>query len=194
PTGHDQRQLFHELLLDAVLHLDREARKRSDFLLVEDAAEFAHRIEEPLRLVRHAADVTGPDAEFLDDLLLRPLGDPVVEKGGRLDFGEEEVVVLDRESQIRFLDLLLDPRVVAATEVELRHVRRRADGPEVEEAIVAGFPESVTHLDSTERIDVQVACPLPEECGFEGAIMPVEELLYCEKIKDIGECASDGVD
>src|SRR2546422_7727958 len=185
---------LEEFLLDAVLHLNGESRERSDLLLVEDPTELAHRVEEPLRLVRHPSDVTGPDAEFLRDLLLGPLCDPVVEEGGRLDFGEEEVVVLDREGEVRLLDLLLDPRVVASAEVELRHVRRRAHGPEVEEAIVAGFPERVAHLDRTERVDIQIARPLSEECGFEGAIMPVDELLSCEKIKDIEDFASDRVD
>src|SRR2546425_5109883 len=183
-----------EFLLDAVLHLNGESRERSDLLLVEDPAEFAHRVEEPLRLIRHPADVSGADPELLRDLLLRPLRNPVVEEGGRLDLCKEEVVVLDREREIRFLDFLFYPRIVAAAQIELRHVRRRAHGPEVEEAIVAGFPERVAHLDRTERVDIQIARPLSEECGFEGAIMPVDELLSCEKIKDIEDFASDRVD
>src|SRR2546428_11807975 len=194
PAHPPEGEQFEELLFDAILHLDGEPRERSDLLLVEDPTEFAHRVQEPLRLVRHAADVPGPDAELLRDLLLGSLRDPVVEKGRRLDFGEEEVVVLDREREIRFLDFLFYPRIVAAAQIELRHVRRRAHGPEVEEAIVAGFPERVAHLDRTERVDIQIARPLSEECGFEGAIMPVDELLSCEKIKDIEEFASDRMD
>src|SRR2546426_2989025 len=53
---------------------------------------------------------------------------------------------LFRSCEVRFLDLLFDPCVIAAPEVELRHVRRRAHGPEVEEAIVPGLVERVAHL------------------------------------------------
>src|SRR5438093_7084026 len=114
PPNAAERDQLEEFLLDAVLHLDREPRERADLLLVEDPAEFAHRVQEPLRLIRHPADVPRPNPEFLRDLFLRPLRDPVVEKRCRLDFRQEEVVVLDRERQVRFLDLLLDPAVIAA--------------------------------------------------------------------------------
>src|SRR5947199_3104975 len=194
PADAAEGDQLEEFLLDAVLHLDREARQGADLLLVEDPAEFAHRVQEPFGLVRHAADVSGPYAELLRDFLLRALRDPVVEEGRRLDLREEEVVVFDREREVGFLDFLLDPGIVAAAQVQLGHVRGRAHGPEVKEAIVAGFPESVTYLHRTERVDIQVARPLPEECGFEEAIMPVDELLFCEKIKDIEDFASDRVD
>src|SRR5207249_7903046 len=55
---------LEELLLDAVLHLDREPRERTDLLLVKDPTEFAHRVQEPLRLIRHPADVPGPIPNF----------------------------------------------------------------------------------------------------------------------------------
>src|SRR2546428_7860839 len=165
PPDATEGDQLEELLFDAVLHLDGEPRERSDFLLVEDATEFAHRVEEPLRLVRHAADVSGANAEYLRYFLLGSLRDPVIEEGGCLDLREEEIVVLNRECQIRLLDLLLDPGVVAAAEIELRHVRGRADGPQVEETVVAGLVESVAHLNRAERIDVQIARTLPEEGG-----------------------------
>src|SRR3989449_527219 len=180
-----------EFLLDAVLHLNGESRERSDLLLVEDPAEFAHRVEEPLRLIRHPADVSGADPELLRDLLLRPLRDPVVEEGGRLDLCKEEVVVLDREREIRFLDFLLYPRIVAAAQIELGHVRGRADGPEVEETIVAGLVERVAHLDRTERIDIQIARPLPKEGGSKEAVVSSNEILFLQKIEDLANLAVD---
>src|SRR2546428_7445525 len=191
PAHTPEGDQFEELLFDAILHLDGEPRERSDLLLVEDPTEFAHRVQEPLRLVRHAADVSGPDAELLRDLLLGSLRDPVVEKGRRLDLGEEEVIILDRERQIRFLDFLFDPGVVAASEIELRHVRRRADGPQVEEAVVAGLVERVAHLDRTERIDVQVARALPEEGGPQEAVVPSDEILLLQEIEDLANLAVD---
>src|SRR5438445_9614811 len=182
---------FEVLVVDAVLHLKRKSRERSDLLLVEDPAEFAHRVEEPLRLIRHPADVSGADPELLRDLLLRPLRDPVVEEGGRLDLCKEEVVVLDREREIRFLDFLFDPGVVAASEIELRHVRRRADGPQVEETIVAGLVERVAHLDRTERIDVEVTRALPEEGGPQETVVSSDEILFLQEIEDLANLTVD---
>src|SRR5207245_4693805 len=110
---------------------------------------------------------------------------------GCLGRGEEEVVVLNRECQIRLLDLLLDPGVVAAAEIELRHVRRRADGPQVEEAVVAGLVERVAHLDRTERIDVEITRTLPEEGGPQEAVVPSDEILLLQEIEDLANLTVD---
>src|SRR2546426_904145 len=165
-----------------------------DFLLVEDPAELAHRVQQPFRLVRHTPDVPGPDPELLRDFLLRAFGDPVVEEGRRLYLREEEIVVLDGECQVGLLDPLLDPSIVAATEVELRHVRCRADGPEVEEAVVPRFAERIAHLHGAEWIDIEVARALPEKCGFEEAILSVNELLFCKEVEHLEDLAANRVD
>src|SRR2546426_1172795 len=194
PTDAAQGDELEEFLLDPVLDLNCQTCQRTDFLLVEDPAELAHRVQQPFRLVRHTPDVPGPDPELLRDFLLRAFGDPVVEEGRRLYLREEEIVVLDGECQVGLLDPLLDPSILAATEVELRHVRGRADGPEVEEAVVPRFAERIAHLHGAEGVDVQVARPLPEKCGFEEAILSVNELLFCEKVEHLEDLAPDRVD
>ena len=128
-------------------------------------------------MVRHPTDVPRPDAELLGDLFLRPLGGPVVQEGRGLHLGQEEVVVLDGEGEIGLFDFLLDPGVVAATQVQLRHVRRRADRPQVEDRIVPRLAEGIAHLDRAQGIDVEVACPLSEESRFEEAVLSMDELL-----------------
>src|SRR5439155_2751212 len=101
PADTPQGDQLEELLLHAVLDLNRQARQCTDFLLVEDPAELAQRVQQPFRLVSHTPDVPGPDPELLRDFLPRAFGDPVVEEGRRLYLREEEVVVLDRERQVR---------------------------------------------------------------------------------------------
>src|SRR5437667_436977 len=59
-TDASQRNEFQQFLLHAVLHPGREAGQRSDFLFVEDSAEFSHRVEQPLGLVRHRSHVPWP--------------------------------------------------------------------------------------------------------------------------------------
>src|SRR5437867_3242053 len=194
PADAAEGDQLEEFFLDPVLHLDREPRQRADLLLVEDPAEFAHRVQEPLGLVCHAADVSGPYAELLRDLLLRPLRDPVVEERRGLDLREEEVVVFDREREVGFLDFLLDPCVVAAAQVELGHVGRRAHGPQVEEAVVAGLVQCVAHLDRAEWVDVEIARPLAEERGPEEAVVTIDEILLRQEVENVEDFATDRVD
>src|SRR2546427_1577440 len=182
PAELDQVQ---QLLPDPVLDPQHQAGDAHDLLLVEDLPELGHRVHQPHALVHHPADVPRADAELLRHLVLRPLVRPVLEQGRGLYLGHHELVLLDRERHRLRGDLVLDPSVVPASEVQLRHVRGRARRPEVVEVRVSVVFESVPHLHRAQRVDVQVARPAAEERRSKRTIASLEEILPLEEREDV---------
>src|SRR5207247_6690448 len=100
----------------------------------------------------------------------------------------------DREGHRFSGYLVLDPGVIPAAEVQLRHVGGRARGPQVVEVRVARVLERVPHLDRAERVDVQVARAAPEERRAQGAVGRLDEVLPLEEREDVLDLPPELVD